>query len=145
MATIKFRVEGLPPKKNGANSMWGNKHESKRLVLLRRAALRAMEGQPRLKSDIRLTVTVCVGTKNDRSVGDLDTFVTGVCDGLMKAAPRCKLCAEVWSEAEEGIRPDRGIAIEDDCQVIGIQAAKVKDASGRRFYDVELEGEGCTA
>ncbi len=101
----------------------------------------AMEGQPPLKRDIRLTITVCVGAENNRSVGDLDTFITGVCDGLMKVAPRCKLCADVWSEAEESIRPDKPIAIDDDCQVVSIKAVKVKDATGKQFYDVVLEGE----
>jgi hypothetical protein len=115
--------------------------EAERLVNLRRAALMAMEGQPPLKRDIRLTITVCVGAENNRSVGDLDTFITGVCDGLMKVAPRCKLCADVWSEAEESIRPDKPIAIDDDCQVVSIKAVKVKDATGKQFYDVVLEGE----
>ena len=125
MTVFKFHVEGLPPKKDGANSMWGKRLEAERLVNLRRAALTAMEGQAPLKKDIRLAITVCVGAENNRSIGDLDTFITGVCDGLMKAAPRCKVRADVWSKAEEGIRPDKRIAIDDDSQVVSIQAAKV--------------------
>jgi hypothetical protein len=50
--------------------MWGSRLESERLVKLRKAALLAMKGRPPLKSDIKLTITVCVGVKNDRSVGD---------------------------------------------------------------------------
>ncbi len=141
MPLIIFHVDGLPPKKDGANSMWGKPLEAKRLVNLRRAALRAMEGQPALKRDIRLTITVCVGAKNDPSVGDLDTFITGVCDGLMKVAPRCKLCMDIWGEAEYNIQPDRAIAIDDDSQVINIQAAKVTDDTNRQFYNVTLEGQ----
>ena len=141
MITIRFHVDGLPPKKDGANSMWGKPLEAGRLVSLRKAALLAMNGRPPMKSNIKLAITVCVGTKNDRSIGDLDTFITGVCDGLMKVAPRCKLCADVWSEVEESIRPDKRVAIDDDCQVVSIQAVKVKDAAGKQFYDVELEGD----
>ena len=100
MTIIKFRVDGLPPKKDGANSMWGKRLEAERLVNLRRAALTAMEGQPPLKRDIRLTITVCVGAVNNRSVGDLDTFITGVCDGLMRRAAGYKLCPSgIWERA----------------------------------------------
>lgn len=142
MAVIKFIVDGLPPKKDGADSMWGKPLEAERLVLLRKAALKAMAGRPPLKSDISLTLSVHVGGRNDRSVGDLDTFVAGVCDGLMKSAPGCKLGPDVWNKAENrDVRPEVAIAIDDDSQVIGIQAAKVRDATGRWFYDVTLEGE----
>jgi hypothetical protein len=141
MSVIKFHVDGLPPKKDGANSMWGKRLEAERLVKLRTAALTAMEGQPPLKRDVGLTITVCVGAENNRSIGDLDTFITGVCDGLMKAAARCRPLPDVWDKVEEAIRPDKSIAIEDDCQVISIQAVKVKDATGRQFYGVELEGD----
>lgn len=141
MSVIKFHVDGLPPKKNGANSMWSKRLDSERLVSLRRAALENMSGHPPLKKDIRLAVTVCIGDENKKSVGDLDTFVTGICDGLMKATANCRLCREVWDRAENDIRPDKPIAIDDDYQVIGIQAAKIKDSDGRQYYDVTLEGE----
>ena len=42
----QFEVKGLPPKKDGANSMWSKKLESERLVALRQAALKAFSGQP---------------------------------------------------------------------------------------------------
>lgn len=141
MVTIEFRVEGLPPKKDGASSMWGKRLESLRLVSLRRAALKKMGGHSPLKNDIRLTLSVNVGTRNDRSIGDLDNFVTGVCDGLMKMAPRCRPCEEIWDNPEnEDVRPCLPIAIEDDSQVIGISAVKVV-RGGSQFYDVKLEGE----
>jgi len=143
MTAIKFHVDGLPPKKDGANSMWGKRLEAEKLVRLRRAALEKMGGQAPLKKDIRLTITVCVGAENKKSIGDLDTFVTGVCDGLMRRAAGCKLCPTgIWDRAENAdIHPDNWMAIEDDYQVIGIQAAKVKDATGKQFYDVTLEGD----
>ena len=141
MTAIRFRVDGLPPKKDGANSMWGKPLEAERLVSLRKAALKAMNGRSPMKNNIGLSISVCVGSKNDRSVGDLDTFITGICDGLMKAAPRCKLCTEIWDRAENSIRPNKVIAIDDDSQVVSIQAVKVKDATGMQFYDVALEAE----
>ncbi|NQT47339.1 MAG: hypothetical protein HQ578_00020 [Chloroflexi bacterium] len=142
MTIVKFRVDGLPPKKDGANSMWGKRLEAERLVNLRRSALLAMNGRPSLKRDIRLTVTVCVGVENKRSIGDLDTFVTGVCDGLMKSAPRCKLCLGVWDKPENGdIHPDRVIAINDDCQVMSMQADKIVGDTDAPWYEVTLEAD----
>lgn len=142
MEEIKFHVDGLPPKKNGANSMWGNEHESERLVKLRKKALAKMVGYAIMKRNIHLTITVCVGAKNDRSVGDLDTFVTGVCDGLMKRAAGAKLCPTgIWDYPEnKDVHPDKPIAIADDSQVVSIQATKTTDAAGRQYYDVTLEG-----
>ena len=100
------------------------------------------KGRPPLKSDISLRITVCVGAKNERSVGDLDTFITGICDGLMKADPKSKLYLTVWDKVENrDIYPNRTIAIDDDYQVVSIQAVKVTDSTGKHFYDVELEGE----
>lgn len=140
MTLIKFHVEGLPPKKDGANSMWGKPLEAERLVSLRNAAIQAFNGHPPLKNNIKLAIAVHIGAKNNRSIGDLDTFITGVCDGLMKMAPRCKPCREIWDMPENSkIYPDLPIGIEDDSQIISIQAAKV--VGNRQFYDVTLEGE----
>lgn len=143
MAVITFHIDGLPPKKNGANSMWGKRLEAERLVSLRKGALLAMNGRPPLKRDIKLTISVCVGSKNDRSAGDLDTFITGVCDGLMKRAAGSKLCPTgIWDKPENrDVHPDVPIAIDDDSQVISIQAVKIVGDTARQFYDVTLEGE----
>ena len=82
MRTYQFEAKGLPPKKDGAKSLWGKPLEAKRLAALRQAALQALEGHPPLQSDIKLTLKLHIPI-NNRSIGDLDTFVTGVCDGLM--------------------------------------------------------------
>ena len=135
----QFEVKGLPPKKDGANSMWSKKLESERLVALRQAALKAFSGEPPLRSNIKLILKIRIPV-NNRSIGDLDTFVSGVCDGLMKRDPRSKLHKETWSNPEyRGVHPDIVIAIVDDSQVIGIQAEKVKDDV--QWYEVMLEGE----
>lgn len=142
MTIIKFRVDGLPPKKDGANSMWAKRLESERLVSLRREALQAFKGRPPLKSNIKLRIIVHIGAKNDRSVGDLDTLITGICDGLMKRTARSNLCKDIWDKPENyNIRPDIPIAIDDDSQIISIQAAKLKGDSNRKFYYVTLEGD----
>jgi hypothetical protein len=138
---IAFKVEGLPPKKDGAQSMWGKPLEAKRLVALRQAALQALEGQPPLQSDIGLTLKIHLPV-NDSSIGDLDTFVTGICDGLMARAPGSKLHEETWSNPEyHDVRPDDVIAIRDDSQAVSIQAEKLIGDTDQQWYEVVLEGE----
>lgn len=141
MVAIRFRVGGLPPKKDGAGSMWGKPLEAGRLVSLRKAALKAIGSRAPLKSGIRFTLSVHVGDGNDHSVGDLDTFITGICDRLIAAARGCKLCTDVWDKAERDIQPNRPIAISDDCQVVSIQADKTIGNTISPWYEVTLENE----
>ncbi len=138
----RFEVKCTPPKKDGANSMWNKPVEAKRLVALRTAAQNAIKGNPPLQSKIKLNLTVHVGMKNDKTTGDLDNFITGVFDGLMKRDPRSKLHEKIWSNPEyRDVHPDKVIAIVDDSQVIQIQAEKIVGDSEQPWYEVILEGE----
>ncbi len=135
-----FRVDGLPPKKSGAISMWGNAREIPGLISLRRAALAELGDSPVLQRDIRLCIVVHTGPSNTRQTGDLDTFVAGICDGLMAADTKATLGDE-WSALENaGAHPSRPIAIDDDHQVVFICASKVV-GDPRPFYTVGLEGD----
>lgn len=138
---IKFKVNGLPPKKDGAQSMWGKPLETERLIALRSAALSALKGQPPPRSNIKLTLKICIGRKNDRSIGDLDTFVTGICDGLMAAYPGSKLDAHWDGQRYHHIHPNKTIAIVDDSQVMSIQAEKLIGSTDQQWYEVIVEGE----
>ncbi len=141
MRTYRFKVKGLPPKKDGAQSMWGKPLEGRRLVELRQAALKAIEGFSPLQSNIRLTLKIHVGPINNRLIGDLDTFITGVCDGLMAAAPGSKLDL-TWDDKKlEHVHPSKTIAIIDDSQVVSIQAEKIIDGTAQQWYEVILEEE----
>lgn len=140
MSLIRFHVEGLPPKKNGAQSMWGKRLEVERLVSLRQAALHALKVQPPLRNSIKFTLRIYIPV-NDRSIGDLDTFVTGVCDGLMATATGGKL-DPMWSDEElKSIYPTKTIAILDDSQVVSIVADKIIGGTDKQWYEVALEGE----
>ena len=56
---LAFEVDGLPPKKDGANSMWGKGVAREPLKLLREGALDALQGGgSRLTKNIRLTLRV---------------------------------------------------------------------------------------
>ena len=137
----QFTVQGLPPKKDGAQSMWGKLLEAERLIELRQATLHALQGNSSLRTNIKLTLKIHIGPINDRSIGDLDTFVTGVCDGLMAAAPGGKLHF-LWNDVElNDVHPSKMIAIVDDSQVINIQAEKIIGDSKEPWYEIVLEGE----
>ena len=137
---IQFIVECLPPKKDGAQSMWGKRLEAERLVALRQGALQALKGQPPLQSNIKLILKIHIPV-NYKSIGDLDTFVTGVCDGLM-ATPYGGKLNPIWDNEElKSIRPAQTIAIVDDSQVVSIQAEKIIGDIDRPWYEVILEGE----
>ena len=142
MGPIQFTVEGSPPKKNGAKSMWGNETQAKRLVALREKALREKGSQP-FTGKVQLRVTVRVSDQPGQDPGDLDNLVSGVCDGLMKAHPN----ALAWINKDEkfkklwpnnSIHPSRAIAFEDDKQVMRICAEK-RIGPGKGSYEIRLE------
>ena len=134
---VQFTVHGLPPKKDGANSMWGKREEAEKIRALRLEAAAAFAGRPPLRENIKLTLRAYVGSGNTRRTGDLDNFVTGICDGLQAADPRAKIAADF----EDHIRPTQAVGIDDDAQVIQIQATKVIEPVATPFYEVLLEGE----
>jgi len=142
MATkISFQVQDIPPKKDGANSMWGKETEIPRLISLRRAALEAMAGLDPFERNIHLKFTFHCPSNKIFRVGDLDNFITGVCDGLQAADPRAGGKTKWAKEAPPEIQPNECIAIKDDCYVVQILAEKVGDDSARDWYEIEIEGE----
>jgi len=138
---LQFAVNGLPPKKDGAQSMWGKSLEARRLAELRLVALKALQENRPLQSNIRLTLKIHIGPLNDRTIGDLDTFVTGVCDGLMAAYPGGKL-DPIWNDPKlKEVHPSRTLAVVDDSQVAQIHAEKIIDDTLNPWYEITLEGD----
>ncbi len=141
MPEVTFEILGLPPKKDGANSMWSNYIEIPRLIALRYEAHKAMGHTKPFVKNIQLHVQLYL-TKNDHTVGDLDTFVAGICDGLMAAHGGANQLHEKWKKEIDAIQPDKTIAIEDDSQVMSIQAFKqILPAGGKDRYSVTISGE----
>lgn len=147
MDEICFEVKGLPPKKGADFSMWGEKmtdekgrlnelRKTKGLIELRRKAAKAMCGQTPFKGKIGLTLEIHLARKKG---GDLDTFVAGVCDGLMRAPNKVKKFSSQWAGQPPEIGPDRAIVYKDDDQVVSINATKKADASkGNERYTVKV-------
>ena len=135
--------------------MWGKPTEAEKLIALRRAALEAFRCQDWFKRDIRLLLKlhVCIpewdtlGTDARcqalQKLGDLDNFVSGVCDGLMGLGkyphPSQKL-AEVFRENKD-VHPLKAIAYEDDSQIMEIYAKRMvnRDPKEECWYEVTLE------
>jgi len=123
---VRIDVPGLPPKKDGANSMWGKSVEKPRIVCLRRA-LRDQLGDNlfRSKSKVSLELELRIPSADLFRIGDLDNLVSGVCDAMM-AANGSYWRSQTHSEPEwQGIQPNEAIALEDDPTIISIVARKI--------------------
>ncbi len=120
--------------------MWAKPEEVPRLIALRRAALEALAGQAAFRASIGVELELHCPLRAARGVGDLDNFITGVCDGLMAAGPRSRMDPR-WDAADVGdIHPSKTVAMEDDSAVVSITARNIADAP-TPWYRVSLEGE----
>jgi hypothetical protein len=108
---------------------------------LRLAALDALADAEPLSRNICLDLTVHVGPRNDRLIGDLDNYITGICDGLMAADPRTHLASSFSRPELAAIHPSRPIGLLDDVEVLEIQARKVVGDTVAPWYEIALEGE----
>ncbi|HEU4323049.1 MAG TPA: hypothetical protein VFS21_07835 [Roseiflexaceae bacterium] len=131
---LRFSVDGLPPKKDGANSMWRQPDLVERLIALRTRAREAMGNLPPQASSFHLRVRV----EALREEGDLDNFITGICDGLMAAKGNWWHDSPRWAEQLAAIRPDQHIAYTDDRWIDRIEAERVAPEGSQRVYTVEL-------
>ena len=117
--------------------MWGKSGEAEKIRTLRLQAVKAFGGRPPLRKNVKLILRAYVGPENTRTTGDLDSFVTGICDGLQSADPR----AHIAVEFEDMIHPSRSVGIVDDAEVIEIQARKIIQPTRTPFYEIVLDGE----
>ena len=131
---IHIEVAGLPPKKDGANSMWRKSTEVPRLQALRLAVVTALENFPKRSKggEIELSLRLYAPPQ----AGDLDNFITGICDGLMAASPQTSIDNKFWQDLPEEIHPHKAIAWYDDKQVCHIEAER--QPQGQRPIRYEL-------
>ena len=133
---LRLEVYEAPPKKDGANSMWRKPAEVPRLKALRLAAAEAVtQEKPPPTGAVHLSLQVYAAPQ----CGDLDNFITGICDGLMAAHPGTPIDPALWSEVPEGARPDRPILFADDARVARIQAERFEEDSASPHYVLEVE------
>lgn len=134
---IRISVMGLPPKKDGANSMWRKKSEINRLKDLRNAANQAMGTNTLARHSIGLNIELHALPGD----GDLDNFITGICDSLMAVHPRTPWNDTDWSDVDHLIKPDRPIVYENDALVTAIHAERFTPEDGVRRYEIVLDIE----
>ena len=130
---VRFDVEGVPPKKDGASSMWSKRSELQRLRNLRRAAGTAMSRPIPITARATLRLKIYAAIR----AGDLDNFITGVCDGLMAAHPRTPP-AIAWQDLPREIWPDKAVGLVDDSCVQRIEAERVTPGEEGPRYEIEL-------
>lgn len=142
---IEFIVEGVPPKKHGEKSMWARDDEAPKVALLRKKALEARtryQVHDCFHSSVALELTIFTPRNQLESIGDLDNFITGVCDGLQAADSQAfPYLHKIFMEPGlEKINPRYAILIDDDAKVVSINAKKVGlKKEGKTYYKVAVE------
>lgn len=140
---IEFTVEGRPPRKYRANSLWSDNNEAPLILKLRKHAFSVMKQyqiQPYLTGTIELELTVYAPnvTNIDEShkyVGDLDAFVAGVCESIYSADKQVKKLHPIFDNEKE-VDPCLPLIIKNDSQVISIIAKK--EPSETTFYKIKI-------
>lgn len=143
MARVEFSVYDKPPKKDGANSMWSKESEFHRIVALRQAALKAMMDcglNAPFEEFVSLRLDLFIPKAKIASVGDLDNFITGICDGLQAADPRSRLYSSFNRLDNSRIHPMVPLLLTNDALVVEIVALKNSiPESSRMYYTVAIE------
>ena len=147
--SIEFTVQNIPPKKDGANSMWSKDSEAPRIIALRKAAFDEMQKagiyEP-FQSPVRLEFTLFAALshfsyESGNYIGDLDTFITGICDGLQAAHKNVQSAHPLFQSLQNSVMDFRhDLLIKNDAQVVSITAKKVPiDNQQQPFYKVIVE------
>ena len=146
--SLQFRVEGRPPRK----SQWG-KEDAKLIFRLREEALKARNEigfHDFFTCHVKITLRVYAPNVDDRYlkqtmdndpsayVGDLDSFVAGVCEALQSAPTNPEIDIKIF-EGHDEIGPKIPLIIKDDAQVTTIEAQKIQYDT--RYYTVKIESE----
>ena len=122
-----FNVEGIVPPRNVRtnNSLWNNKTEVPRLIELRKKAFDAFYGDVSLSKNITLSVNIHLPHTYNKP-GDLDNFIKGICDGLMRCQNHPQLELHETFEKKEYVKihPKSFAVINDDEQIVKITATK---------------------
>jgi len=145
---VRFTVMGRPPKKHGEKSMWARNDEAPRVASLREKALEARTKlgiNDCFHSLVFLGLKIFVPKSQLESVGDLDNFITGVCDSLQAADSKVFLYLhKIFHEpGREGIDPKKALVIENDSKGVSILAKKIGlDENEEVYYDVVVETVG---
>ena len=117
--------------------MWRKGSEIERVIALRLAASQSMQGYSLAQSWVHMSVRVYASPTD----GDLDNFITGICDSLMAAHPRTPINEADWDHVAPSAKPSKHIVYKNDALVSKIAAERLEpDDMGKR-YEIVLEFE----
>ena len=138
----RFKVEDIPPKNVKPKSMWNNPNEVSHLIEFRKKAYDVLNESLPLSKDITLSIRIHL-PRNYNNRGDLDNFIKGICDGLMKCPnhPKLKLDETFEKPEHKNIHPRKFAMIKDDGAIIKITAAKAVEDIEEPFYEITVEGK----
>ena len=136
--SITFKVSGKPPKKDGSSSMWGKKSEATNIINLRNAAYQAriQSNQPIFTGKTRIELNMYINQNEIENIGDLDNFITGICDALQRADPRANIHPTIQTESI--ISPTEPLIILTDAKVYEIHAKKTPTTDPENHYKITV-------
>ena len=132
-------IKGLPPKKGANISMWNDKKhiEVGRVIMLREEMASKLQDKI-FKKNIQIELII---KTNEENPGDLDNFVSGVCDALMKAHGNAHLSKKFENKKFKIIDPRKVKFIEDDSEITKIEATIEKTDQNKDYYTLRISGE----
>ena len=136
---IEFIVKDIPPKKHGEKSMWARRDEAFRVVSLRQEAIKARSkaglSKP-IDSLVAIELQIFVPKSELKRIGDLDNFITGICDGLQAADP--KVLPHIYETLKDELKgeacPEYELLMVNDSQVASIMAKKIAIEENQQVY-----------
>lgn len=114
--------------------MWRKPSEALRLRVLGVEASRALSGGLPTNDP----VVLCARIYAPQGDGDLDNFVTGICDALMAAHPRTPTDPVVWSDVPAAAKHYQAIAFKDDACVWRVDVERRSPPTSGPCYEIEL-------
>jgi len=148
MTKISFDVKGKPPKK----SQWGTE-DADLVIKFREKALQARKNKEipeGFEGLVKLSLVVYapniskmeykqIGDDDPKKfVGDLDSFVSGICEYLQPAPTNPEIEISPLFEGKDEVEPKVPLIIKNDSQIIEITAKKIVDETLHYHVDIDF-------
>lgn len=136
---ISFRVDGMPPRKDGGTSMWKKEKEVNKIVSLRRSLNEVLQFN-KIATPINLYLKLNVEIhlpKKHLQKSDIDNLVGGIFDGIQKADNRSNLHNGYEQYLGTPIHPAHSF-ISNDSIIIEVNAKKFINEQ-QTYYTVSIE------
>lgn len=126
----------MSPKKDGASSMWNKSAERERIKRLREAVASVVGDRVApVEASVRITLVLWA----ERGAGDLNNFITGICDALQACDTQTPVEDEEWGGVNSRMHPRRCVGLSNDRSVDHIKAERRPLAQGEPRYVLTLE------